>query len=222
MKRERETASPTKPVAAARERRSDSRAVLLAAAREEFARHGLRGTRIQSIVARAGVNERMIYHHFESKEGLYQAVVADFRMELARVWIPCLEEAKRLGPLPGWRHAALALYNAFDTVSGAELFVHEWLEGAESIGSVPDHRALPETLRTLYQQGQEQGIFCADRSFEVAYAGVVAMLVGSKLSLPWLFRGFNAAGNGGMDQEVLARQVVDQIVGGLLVHEALA
>ncbi len=53
----------------------DSRSALLVAAAEEFARRGLQGTRVQAIVKRAGVNERMIYHHFGNKEGLYRAVL---------------------------------------------------------------------------------------------------------------------------------------------------
>src|SRR5258708_3822046 len=48
---------------------------ILAAAEEAFATHGLRGARVQEIVARAGVNERMLYHYFGDKDGLYLAVL---------------------------------------------------------------------------------------------------------------------------------------------------
>ena len=60
----------------ARTQERDTRQVLLDAASEEFAKHGLPGARMHVIVQRAGINERMIYHHFGSKVGLYEAVLA--------------------------------------------------------------------------------------------------------------------------------------------------
>jgi TetR/AcrR family transcriptional regulator len=47
---------------------------ILDAAEVEFAQHGLHGTRVDPIAERAGVAPRMIYY-FESKDGLYQAVL---------------------------------------------------------------------------------------------------------------------------------------------------
>lgn len=48
---------------------------ILNAAEEEFAKHGLSGARTDAIATRAGVAPRMIYYYFQSKEGLYQAVL---------------------------------------------------------------------------------------------------------------------------------------------------
>lgn len=48
---------------------------ILAAARREFAEHGLSGGRIDAIAARMRTTKRMIYYYFGSKEGLYQAVL---------------------------------------------------------------------------------------------------------------------------------------------------
>ncbi|MBW4422627.1 MAG: TetR/AcrR family transcriptional regulator [Myxacorys californica WJT36-NPBG1] len=48
---------------------------ILNAAEIEFAQHGLHGTRVDPIATRAGVAPRMIYYYFQSKEGLYQAVL---------------------------------------------------------------------------------------------------------------------------------------------------
>jgi TetR/AcrR family transcriptional regulator len=48
---------------------------ILDAAEIEFAQHGLHGTRVDPIADRAGVAPRMIYYYFQSKEGLYQAVL---------------------------------------------------------------------------------------------------------------------------------------------------
>lgn len=55
-----------------------SREKLLSAAEEVFAEHGYDGARVEEITSRAGVNVRMLYHHFGSKEGLFQAVCNRF------------------------------------------------------------------------------------------------------------------------------------------------
>lgn len=48
---------------------------ILDAAEIEFAQHGLHGTRVDPIAARAGVAPRMLYYYFQSKQGLEQAVL---------------------------------------------------------------------------------------------------------------------------------------------------
>jgi len=54
-----------------------TRARLLAAARDEFAEHGIAGGRVDRIAQRAGVNKQRIYGHFDSKEGLFLAVIKE-------------------------------------------------------------------------------------------------------------------------------------------------
>jgi TetR/AcrR family transcriptional regulator len=48
---------------------------IMAGAQKEFAVHGFAGARTDAIARRAHVNERMIFYCFESKEGLYRAVL---------------------------------------------------------------------------------------------------------------------------------------------------
>ncbi|WP_193198751.1 TetR family transcriptional regulator [Nostoc sp. MG11] len=48
---------------------------ILDAAESEFARYGLSGARTEAIAKSAGVTTAMIYYYFESKEGLYKAVL---------------------------------------------------------------------------------------------------------------------------------------------------
>ena len=52
-----------------------SQAVILSAARDEFAEYGLGGARMDRIGERAALNKRMIYYYFEDKEKLFQAVL---------------------------------------------------------------------------------------------------------------------------------------------------
>jgi TetR/AcrR family transcriptional regulator len=53
----------------------DSRARLLNAATDEFARNGLLGARVDVIARRAKINKQLIYYHFGGKEQLYVAVL---------------------------------------------------------------------------------------------------------------------------------------------------
>jgi TetR/AcrR family transcriptional regulator len=48
---------------------------IMAAAQKEFAASGFAGARTDAIARRARVNERMIFYCFDSKEGLYRAVL---------------------------------------------------------------------------------------------------------------------------------------------------
>jgi AcrR family transcriptional regulator len=52
-----------------------SRAAILKAATDEFARHGLGGARVDRIADTAGVNKRMLYYYFGNKEDLFLAVL---------------------------------------------------------------------------------------------------------------------------------------------------
>ena len=56
---------------------------ILAAAESEFSEKGIWGARIDSIALAAGVNKRMIYEHYESKENLYKTVLERVYSRLA-------------------------------------------------------------------------------------------------------------------------------------------
>jgi TetR/AcrR family transcriptional regulator len=60
-----------------RARSAETRATILAAAEQVFAKAGLAGARTDDIAAAAGVNKALLYYYFKSKHGLYEAVVED-------------------------------------------------------------------------------------------------------------------------------------------------
>jgi AcrR family transcriptional regulator len=64
------------------ERRAATRGALLTAARELFAEKGFAGAGREEIVERAGVTRGAMYHHFESKEALFQAVYEQVEEEV--------------------------------------------------------------------------------------------------------------------------------------------
>ena len=70
-----------------------TRRKILDAAVDEFAARGYAGARVDRIAASAGVNKRMIYHHFGNKLGVFEAALsdqvsgADITGKLARLWM---------------------------------------------------------------------------------------------------------------------------------------
>jgi TetR/AcrR family transcriptional regulator len=81
----------------------NSRAQLLAAAREAFAEKGLEGARVDDIAKRAGTNKQLLYHYFGSKDGLYSAVleavyqeIRDQEASLALSALPAEEAMRKL------------------------------------------------------------------------------------------------------------------------------
>ena len=163
---------------------SESKAILLAAAAEQFARYGPRGTRVQDIVQAAGINERMIYHHFGSKDGLYAAVMREQRMRLGEAWQPALANAVTMDPYPGMQ---LALGGFFDALLArpqvAALLAHEGL-GDAPLALPEGVTGLPEPVRSLYERGQEQGVFQAGVPFGIAYATAVSCLIAMTIFAP--------------------------------------
>ena len=55
---------------------------IVAAARDEFARRGFAGARVEQIARRAGVNKQLLFYYYHSKRGLFQAVLAESAAEL--------------------------------------------------------------------------------------------------------------------------------------------
>jgi AcrR family transcriptional regulator len=189
---------------------SESRAILLAAAAEQFAKYGPRGTRVQDIVKAAGINERMIYHHFGSKDGLYAAVMSDQRARLGEAWWPALEKTVTMDPYPGMQ---LALGSFFDALLArpqvAALFAHEAL-GDAPIAVPAGVTGPPEPVRSLYERGQAEGVFPAGTSFEIAYTVAISSLIAMTLFGPR----FAEVVKTGLEAD--PARLRDQVVGQLL------
>lgn len=155
---------------------SETRQTLLDAAAAEFALHGPKGARIGAVVARAGVNERMIYHFFGSKDGLYRAVLDDQWAALWRAWEPTLASAATLAPRDGMR---VALSGFFDITLThplvMRLAMHEAL-GGWSVRPAPAPEQLAPALHALWDRGRADGTFALDADFPVVYAAATGAL----------------------------------------------
>jgi len=80
---------------------SNSRALrIVDAAQREFARRGFEGARVDQIARSAGVNKQLLFYYFQSKRGLFQAVLgraaADLEQALAALAVPAGRPIERL------------------------------------------------------------------------------------------------------------------------------
>lgn len=79
MKAEKRRVGGGEPAAPVREPRRNNpaatKANIIEVATREFAENGLDGARVDEIADKTRTSKRMIYYYFESKEGLYQAVL---------------------------------------------------------------------------------------------------------------------------------------------------
>ncbi|MEM1250228.1 MAG: TetR/AcrR family transcriptional regulator [Acidobacteriota bacterium] len=77
-----------------KERRAATRAKLIAAGREHFARDGYEATRTSDILGSTGLSRGALYHHFQDKRELFEAVFVDVSTE-------AIELASRRGKRSG-------------------------------------------------------------------------------------------------------------------------
>jgi AcrR family transcriptional regulator len=74
------------------ERTEATTTALVDAARELFARDGYAATSLAAVAARADVTKGAVYHHFEGKQQLFEAV---FTREVERMAVPVVEAYSR-------------------------------------------------------------------------------------------------------------------------------
>jgi AcrR family transcriptional regulator len=138
--------------------REVTRATILAAAEQEFARHGLEAARTEEIAERSGVTKGMIYHYFGSKEKLYEAA-------LEQVFAPLLmslqqfasEDAEPEKALEGVVRRILELSSQRPGVPAMLFF-----EAIQNRGAYYDKIGFPSIyhlIATILERGRKCGVF---------------------------------------------------------------
>jgi len=162
----------------------DTRRILLDAGAQEFAMRGAHGTRVQAIVKRSRVNERMIYHHFGSKDGLYRAVLADQWMGAAGAWQEGLARASGLEARQGLK---VVFGELFDRMAARPLMlllaIHESMSGWKALPQATLGQ-VPAEIRALYARGQRERVFRGDCEFETLYLTLLGALTSLTVVAP--------------------------------------
>lgn len=170
--------APQRRRRAARRSPGESRDLLLAAARAEFASRGLEGARVDEIARRAGVNKQLVYHHFGNKDDLYQRVLESVYSEIRQ-----RERALDLSTLTPTKAMQRFVEFTFDYLDENRDFValltDENLHGGRHL---QDSRALQSlhsplitVLDEVLKRGAQEGAFRAGIDPRQIYMSIAAL-----------------------------------------------
>jgi TetR/AcrR family transcriptional regulator len=137
-------------------------AAILAAATGEFAAHGFEGGRVDRIAERAGVNKRMIYHHYGHKRGLYLAVLEQAyhkeRSAELKLKLEALEPRAAMQRLIEYTFDSFVKDRSFIKLLNDEN-LHEAVHLKQSKRIAEMHSPLIEIMRGILERGAEAGVF---------------------------------------------------------------
>jgi AcrR family transcriptional regulator len=151
------------PVAEPRQRDADrTQQALLAAARDEFAEHGLGGARVERIAERAGVDKRLIYYYFENKDSLFLAVLEDtyrsIRAAEQQLHLTDLAPAEAVRRLTEFTWNYYLAHPEFLTLLNSEN-LHRGRHLEQSRRAREMNSPLVQTLGEILERGRAAGVF---------------------------------------------------------------
>ncbi len=147
----------------ARSRDADlTKSEILEAALDEFATHGLAGARTEEIAARTRVSKRMLHYYFESKEGLYAAVLERAYEEIKLDFLQL--DLAQLHPIEAIKQVAACIYHHYEThPQFVRLVITENLHKGKFLDELKESKGIYmpslELLDVALRKGQERGIF---------------------------------------------------------------
>ncbi len=175
-----------------REDTEQTRQSIIAAARAVFTRQGVRSTTLEQVASEAGVTRGAIYHHFDNKMALFQAMREQVQLPMMDASVAQLLDAT-LDPLARVRHLLLA---TLESVQGHEVtratleimtFKCEYVgDFAANLDQARHcHDEMFAQLCTTYRAARRSGQLRAGLSAETAAAQTVVFIGG--LIKTWLF-----------------------------------
>jgi AcrR family transcriptional regulator len=187
---------PRKPPATPELRSRDadrSALAILAAARDEFAEHGLGGARMDRIAERAALDKRLIYYYFENKDSLFRAVLEhtylDIREAEKQLHLTALPPAEAVRQLTEFTWNYYLAHPEFLTLlNSANLHRARHLEG--SARAVELNTPLIQTLGGVLERGRAEGTFRGGidpLQLYISIAGLCYFYLGNKHTLSAIF-----------------------------------
>jgi AcrR family transcriptional regulator len=166
---------------------------ILDAAQDEFAGHGLGGARMDRIAERAGLNKRLIYYYFESKEGLFLAVLERayerIRKEEQALNLSQVEPIEAIRRLTAFTWNYYLAHPEFLTLLNSEN-LHRARHLKKSTKILSMHSPLIQTLADVLDRGHRGGIFRAGVDpvqLYISIAGLAYFYLGNSHTLSTIF-----------------------------------
>ncbi len=145
-------------------RSEETRGLILQAARRCFAEHGYDATGVAEICESAGISKGAFYYHFESKQAVFLAILADWLGDLERALIPITATSL---PVPDlfvllMRAARDALQSNLEQMP---LILEFWTQSSRDTtaqqASLATYRHYHEFMVGLIQRGIAEGSFAS-------------------------------------------------------------
>ncbi len=158
-----------------------SRQDILLAAEDHFARKGFYGARVDEIAAQAGLNKRMIYEYFGSKEELYKNVLAAVYQRLGNA-----EQKLQEQGLDGRELIQAIISLNFQFLRSDRNFVSimlwENLNQGQALRELPAQVVQRPTIgyfRDMIRNGKQTGIFRAEIDEEQVVISLITVCFGN-------------------------------------------
>ncbi len=141
-----------------------TRALVLSAARQEFAKLGLAGARVDEIVRIAGVSKQVVYYYFDSKDELFKAALLSSYEEILASNLEYRRNAPGGSPEKRLRNLIVHL---FDRIGARRETISLVVEENRYRGQHIRHSDLPyrssepmvEHLAEILKEGEASGLF---------------------------------------------------------------
>lgn len=155
-----------------------TKADILAVAFKEFAELGFAGARVDEIAAQTRTSKRMIYYYFESKDGLYKAVLADYYKRLRgaerSLHLEDHEPLEALRELVGFTFDWHATHP-----EGVRLIMTENIHQGRYVAELPSAESLNSVIinsvRSIVERGVKTGVIRPDVDPVDLYQSIAAL-----------------------------------------------
>jgi AcrR family transcriptional regulator len=156
------------------------RTAILAAAKAEFGDHGYSGARIERIASLASVNKQLLFHYFDSKDGLYVAAVSALLADFPQLTPPSSTPSEAL------RWMTTELVRQVRASPGLVRVVADATRGASTPGAVALRISewvseVTHSFSAIVVDGQGTGFFRDELSPQDIANTIVAAAIGLSL-----------------------------------------
>lgn len=170
-----------------------SQQTILAAARDEFALHGLGGARMERIAERAVLDKRLIYYYFKNKDSLFLAVLEDTYLHIReaerQLHLNDLAPAEAVRKLTEFTWNYYLAHPEFLTLlNSANLHKARHLEGSAKAREL--NTPLIQTLGGILERGRASGVFRGGidpMQLYISIAGLCYFYLGNNHTLSAIF-----------------------------------
>ena len=168
-------------------RGEERRAYILAHARTIFAQHGYLDASTGDLARASGVTEPMLYRHFGSKKGLFQAVMKQCSANFMQVWEAQVEQRASRDILEALSCILMDYDNAIAADPDTQKVLFHAVEQASDAdiasGLRKHNERIRTTIHTLLKQAQKEAKLAPDIDIDAAGWGYISMFLAMQYSV---------------------------------------